>query len=265
MKIDLSASDLVAMVKHPKSHDIVWPARFGMSFTKLSMFEQCPHQFEAVHVTKQIKYTDTPESLYGQAVHNALEKYVMQHEPLPHKLRVHQPLADAIISRTDQLYEEGKLKIDLFTECNWAMDATGRGCAYMDPHVWMRGKPDLGYGTRGVLHLIDWKTGKGKYPKPEQIDLLALLAVAQPEYASYSNVRGRLVFLDAGKLVERRVNVGNGEPHLELLRQYMQKSVQILKAAREDFWPKKPSPLCGWCPRTDCENNTMMERLRNGS
>jgi len=260
----MTRNDMVNVLENPVGHDVSWDfdKRLAMSFSKLKTFAQCPRQYQAKFITKTAPYHETAATIWGNDVHKAMENFIKEGTPLPSRMKHFQPMADAIIRAEERAYQEGRLETELFAEQKWAIDLTGRACGYFDKDVWLRGQADYGYATKRKLHVNDFKTGKGKYPDTEQIEAMALLAVGRPEFYSHTVVEGKLLFLEANKVERLEVDVGVGPARNELLRKWQAKTFKVLEAYQNDSWQENPTPLCGWCPVTECPHNTVAERER---
>ena len=121
-------------------------------------------------------------------------------------------------------------------------------------NVFMRNKADAMWGSKKVLFSVDWKTGKGKYPKPEQLEVVALVGKAQPRLANYEKHKSALVFLEADKVVPLEIDV-TPPAHEALMRKYLERGIEIVEAYEEQEWAMKPSALCAWCDDTTCPYN----------
>ena len=274
-KIVLSKNDMRAIIDYPTSHDIEWPNKvvypgpgqkplsLALTYTKLKDFESCPRKFMKKHLTHEIPYTDTPATLWGTHVHSSYEDYVLNDKPLPKDVRekVGSTAPDKIIDIENKLYDDGKLAVPLFGEQKWAMDATGRYANWMDSKgVFMRGMADAGLGTKKVLYMFDYKTGKDKNPDVTQFDVLSLLAVAQPQFTQYTDIRGMLMFVEARSVYPKtgiyQVDMTPGMGHLNMLRLWQKKAIQVVDYYQREYWPENQSVLCKWCPDKTCPFNT---------
>ena len=101
---------------------------------------------------------------------------------------------------------------------------------------------------------VTHNTGKGKYPKPEQLEVVALVGKAQPRLANYEKHKSALVFLEADKVVPLEIDV-TPPAHEALMRKYLERGIEIVEAYEEQEWAMKPSALCAWCDDTTCPYN----------
>lgn len=248
------------VAENPSSHGVEWPTRknknLAMSFTKIEKFDQCPRAYNAIYVAQTAKDGGDRTALdWGNEVHSALEHYVLGGVALPTKMKQFQAVADSIIRVAEKAHAEGRLDIPIFGERQWAIGLDGKYREWFDKDVWIRGKADVGWASLTRLYLYDYKTGKGKYPKPEQLELLALLAVGQPTLGHIREVLGMLLFIEAGTGVKERTNTTSGADWLELLVKWQTKTMRMLDYVERDYWPERESPLCAWCPDLSCPFN----------
>mgnify|MGYP003630079845 FL=1 len=61
-------------------------ADFTWSFSSLKEYINCPKKYQEVRILKNYKFTDTPQTIYGKEVHEALEDYVNGHIKYSNKL-----------------------------------------------------------------------------------------------------------------------------------------------------------------------------------
>lgn len=243
------------MIRHPLTHQHHWVTarvkELALSWSKLECFEQCPRKFFAMHIAK-VTPSDfsLPHLEFGKKIHSALEHRIMQGKPMRGDAKRFQPYADGLLKMTGNM----ALQTPIICEQNWAIDATGKGCDYFGDTVFFRGKADVCFGADGILYIYDWKTGQGKYPKPEQLELLALIAKGQPQLREYTKVSGSLIFIEANKKVT--VNVGlNDQQHSNLMSTYLEKAIGIIDCYEHDDWAMNESPLCKFCPVKSCVYN----------
>lgn len=256
----LSDLQKATMLGSPLHHDVQWVGATNkdlcLSWSKLEKFEQCPRLFNATYIEKRFPFdAENPILKWGNKVHKDLENYLLKGIQLPTETRRFQAAADSIKSHTVRLAEKGKLCVPLNGEQEWAMTANGKYTTWFDSkNVFMRNKADAMWGSKKVLFSVDWKTGKGKYPKPEQLEVVALVGKAQPRLANYEKHKSALVFLEADKVVPLEIDV-TPPAHEALMRKYLERGIEIVEAYEEQEWAMKPSALCAWCDDTTCPYN----------
>lgn len=256
----LSDLQIATMLGAPLTHDVPWVGAKNkdlcLSWSKIEKFNQCPRLFKFVYIDKAIPFdASNPILKWGTDVHKAVEDYLLKGIKLPLGMRQFKDAVDAVRSKSVKLGEQGKLKVPLNGEQEWAMTANGKFTTWFDSKtVFMRNKADLMWGSQSVLYSVDWKTGKGNYPKPEQLELTGLVAKAQPKLAKYETHKSALVFLEASKVVPLSVDM-SANSHEQLMHKYLSKGIEIVQTFDEGEWAMKESVLCAWCEDTTCPYN----------
>lgn len=260
-KIMLSPAEMKTVLENPHGHDIVWPTaadkKLALSFSKIETFQTCPRQYAEKFIWGTVKYKETPTTRWGNQVHKSLEDYVLHGKAITDKsIKPFASVGDAIIQKENNLHDRGLLVTPLFGEQEWACDLTMRTHSWFDNNgVFIRGKADCGMGTRNTLFLYDYKTGKGSNPKPEQLELMGLLAMAQPNMVppETKKIDGTLLFLEARKTTPFSMATAS---YQERWLKWVKLGFTILDAYQRDSFPEKQSGLCGkWCDCFDCPFN----------
>lgn len=225
------------------------------SFTAVKQFEQCPLQYKVVRIEKLYPYEQSEEAKWGDYVHNCLEAAIMHGTALPDNVSQYKPLVDAVAQRRAQGW-------GVWCERTFAIhhDGTAELVDSSDPSVWwspkyqLAGKIDLLMvspdGKEAVIN--DWKTNKSsRYAEPQQLDLYALgVMQALP---SVEHITGCLMFLCDGYKMVKTSYTRDKIPYLWAT--WRGKTMSIMSAMMNDnFPPGKATPLCGWCPHSECEN-----------
>lgn len=216
------------------------------SFVFLSNEENCPHKAYRKYVARDLpSEPNTPELEHGIAVHKALERRITEGTRLPEDIVG----VDKITAGLDWLQRRGAV---VKAELALAIDATGKPLDFWDKSGWLRGKLDaVAVGDRTAM-IFDWKTGK---PREDTFELRLQALLLKGKFPQLETIQGSYVWLR-----ERRV----GELHDLSDTERTMNSVRMQLAEierRGNVWPKRPNPLCGWCPVHDCEHNP---RGKNG-
>lgn len=274
-RIIFSQKDKEAMLDHPTTHDVEWPNKIhkpegggkmlslALSFSKLAKFKQCPRQFYTLFLTNKIPYSDSPETLWGEKVHKSHEKYLLQNIPMEKEVRqkIGTGWADMIKTKFNVLVQEKRVGVPLYGEQEWAIKANGKLGSWYDTHgVFMRGKADVGMASLKRVYQFDYKTGKAGYPKTDQLDLMALMAKAQPSMYKYELFDSTLLFLEAG-VVKPHTTILDAAGYEEHMRKFLMQSLEMIDCYERDYWPEKQSALCAYCPDKECPFNRVDERL----
>ncbi len=248
------------MLGSPKHHDVSWVGGqvkdLCLSWSKLEKFNNCPRSFKHMYIDKAVPFdSENPVLIWGNKVHKAMEEYMVQGKRLGVEMQRFKSVADTIKTRVQDLDSRGKIKAPMNAEQDWAITANGKYASWFDnQNVFMRNKADLVYGTTSTLFTFDWKTGKGNRPKPEQLEVVAMVAKGQPKLSKYEKNVSALVFLEADKVVPLRVDMSE-QGHESLLKKYLSNGIEIVEAYEDGEWAMNPTPLCGWCDDLKCPYN----------
>jgi RecB family exonuclease len=213
------------------------------SYSSIKSFENCPKQYHEVRILKKFKQEDTQATLYGTAVHEALEFFLTANKEIPPQFAQFQRFAEPV----------KKLWGEMKCEYKMGIKADFSPCEFFAPDVWFRGIPDVlvvNHRT-GVARVVDWKTGKSsKYADTAQLELLAGMVFSH--YPNVKKVKGALVFLVADAVVQADFT---REQYAEIMSKWAGKASMIESSLESGVWNARPSPLCGWCPVQDCAHH----------
>ena len=212
------------------------------SHSSLKDYEGCPRRYYESKVLKKYPFTDTQATIYGKELHEAAEFYIKDDKPLPQQFEFVKDTLDALKAKPGRKLCEHKMGIR----------ADLSPCDFFDKDVWCRGIADLLIVNDDNLtaRVIDYKTGNNKYPDREQLKLMALMVFAH--FPHIRRVEGALLFVVKDDIAKASFMVGEAE---EYWWDYRERVARIEQAHETGVWNPKPTPLCGWCPCTDCEYN----------
>ena len=207
------------------------------SYSGLKDFVNCPRQYNEVIVLKRYEKKATVEMRYGTQVHSALEDYVKEGKPLAknyeHFSKQLDPLRDM----------EG----DKYPEYRMALTINRQPCTFGAKDYWVRGIADLMVVDGDQGYIVDYKTGSNKYPDPKQLQLMALMGFEY--FPEVTHFKAGLLFVAHNDFV-------TSEYRREKIDKYWDDfapSLQRLQLSYENgVWQENPTPLCGWCPVSDC-------------
>lgn len=212
------------------------------SFSKIDSYNQCPRKFWNQYVEKlPRKQQDRTPLLKGGAVHSILEHFP---EKSTHKLapKYHHVIAPFLESELGHHY----LMRQSTREFNLGLTVDLEPTTYSDKKALFKGSVDYVCIIDGVLHLIDWKTGKAKDLKWQSFDQLMM-------YAIYFFIR----YPDIDRINISYVYVEhNCENLLELDRKYFDNYVgqfmgYIDNIENDEQFLPKPQRLCEYCDFMD--------------
>ena len=217
----------------------------ALSFSRLSTFEQCQQKFDYLYVSKAVKDSDNQYTIYGNRVHEALEKYgkaVEANDAEAHQIlsdgeafkevEKFLPLVNRITGQPGQKLFEFQMTIRRdFTPCDWfATDA------------WLRSIADVLVINKNVAFVIDWKTGKIKM-NPTQLKLFALMVMEH--FPAVDTVKTAFVWLAHDDMT---VDVYHRGQKQEMWDSLLPRLNAVQETVDLGVFKASPSGLCGWCP-----------------
>lgn len=201
------------------------------SFSSISTFEKCPRHYEAQYILKTVKFTGSEATRRGDRIHKELEEYVKGE-------RGEQPSAvpsDGLHEVLRALYPHGMVQV----EQPVAVTKDLEPCGFWDKEAYLRGKLDVTVHLPEEVQAYDYKSGKRRNNALQASVYSVLLSpLAKPVTIWFD-------YLDQGR--DKPIP---GKP--EDVQTVMQKAAAIDAA---QVFPPRPSPLCRWCPVTNCEFN----------
>lgn len=213
------------------------------SYSAIKDFEGCPRRYNEVRILKKFKSQQTEATLYGTAVHKAMEDFVMLGKPLPESYAQFAQFVEPLAKLPGRILCEQKMGIRAdFSPC----DFFGEG-------VWFRGVPDyLQINEAGtVARVADYKTGKSsRYADPGQLELMAAMIMAH--YPTVQKVKGALLFLVVGDVIKSEYT---REQLPEIFSKWAGRASAIEDALVHGVWNPRSSALCRFCPVKSCEYN----------
>ena len=208
---------------------------FVFTYTNINTFMICNHQMFRRYVKKDIEFKKTADMDWGNEVHTAFE-YRLGGRPLPPKMSMWEPFAAAL----DGLNAKAEVKLGITAE--------GRPTGFFDKDVWLRGKADVIAINGTACFLPDWKTGK---PREEPLELAVNAMLVHAHYPHLRQFTGAYVWLK-----ENRMGVSHDVSNTNATWAKVNKVVgEIQENMATGDWPKRKSPLCGYCDVADCEFN----------
>lgn len=221
----------------------------ALSPTAIERFQHCRRQYYEINILKLHPYEQSEEAKWGDYVHKGIEEAVLHKKPLPDNLIQYQPLVDAI----HQAQADGWA---ILCEQTFGIKRNSE-VSLNDNSIWwtpsyiLGGKADLIMVKDKHARVVDWKTGNSKYPKMEQLELYCLAVLLL--YPDVERVSGALIFVSDGcKLFEATYTRADVT---RLFQTWQMKVGDVVAAEVTEYFPERSySPLCGWCPCSDCPN-----------
>ncbi len=213
------------------------------SFSRWRKYDTCPRSAKYAYIDR-LPDPPGPAMARGQAVHEALEKYLKgeaDHVP-PEGLNLKQELMSL------------KKAPGLRVEDQWAFRGDWSECGWFAKGCWLRCKVDARYGLRdaGMLTIVDFKTGCKPPMEPSKYDDLQKELYAVAAYSKFKDHLDVVVveywYLDrpSDDNIYRRVFE---KDELAGLQTYWHE-VGVHMCADDEF-EKRPGFYCRWCPFRD--------------
>lgn len=213
---------------------------FVHSYSAGKQYDQCPHRFHQDRVLRRFPFVQSEEAAEGDRIHDALAKNIGEGVALPKKYRWLRKIATAATQRPGQNLVEQK----------WGLTKRFTPTGYYGADVYYRYRNDYVNicpdGTTAAL--LDWKTGSDKYPDEDQLVEGAVTLMSH--YPKIEVVAAALVFTKTTKFLPSTYSRNHLDDYVETMAS---KYAEIDAALAAEEYPKKPGPLCPWCPVTECE------------
>jgi len=208
------------------------------SYSSLKEFVNCPKQYYEIKVAQSVVKKVTEQMLYGTEVHKAVEDYVREGKPLAKNYMMFKPVLDELLQIPGKRYPEYQM----------ALKPDKTVCEFGDSNRWVRGIVDLLIVDGEDAFIVDYKTGSNKYPDPKQLKLMALMTYAH--FPEVQNIKAGLLFITRNSFVTEEYNRSESD---KLWNEFSVDLKRLGISYETNYWPEKPSGLCGWCPVTSCK------------
>lgn len=228
------------------------------SWSRLSMFEQCPKRFWGNNVGKVFPKPNFEAAHFkkGKAVHKVLEDYLRDGTTIPFpvpeingpekfyvKLEFLMPLLDKM-RKANTVLPELQVTFDIrMHEVSW-----------FDKKAWCRVVLDALIIVGEFALVIDWKTGKVK----QHSDQLKLFAGAVlSKYKKVNRVLTAYVWCEHENTSPTYAEYSRKD--MEAIWQDFGDRQELIQMCNESGnWPAKPNHLCGWCEAREdqCEHKS---------
>ncbi len=212
--------------------------KLPLSYSRLSTFETCPRKFDYLYVSKTVRDLGNEHTIYGERLHEALEKAGRDGDPLPDEFAKFAPLVERVLAQDgDKLFEHQMAVRENKTPCDWFAE-----------DVWIRGIADVLILNDRKAWCLDWKSGKVR-DNPTQLQLFSALVFEH--FDDVDEVTVGYVWLNYGEITkttyERR--------YLKQIWGALEPRFAAVQEAYEiGVFKPKPSGLCRYCPANQiCE------------
>jgi CRISPR/Cas system-associated exonuclease Cas4 (RecB family) len=223
----------------------------ALSYSSITLFEQCPNKYYHLRVAKDIKEPDSEAMMYGKDVHLAAENFMRDGTPLPEKYAFMRPMLDKLKAIPGDKHCELKMGLK-------KVDGRLMPCDFFAKDVWYRGVADLIIINRekGEARVIDYKTGKSaKYADTKQLALMAACVFAH--FPTITVVKSGLLFVVSAEFVKADFKAETGYNIFSELDDTLMAREGAYES--EVFNPKRNFSCKAWCPVLICPHNGRSE------
>ena len=226
------------------------------SFSKINLFETCPMKFKFQYIDKirtPFKMNDVLEK--GSYIHLILEKLAKNDMVLPEvkynfrhsteeQVKEYNVIAhDFIFSEIGYNYLQNEEQKFFGAEVEFGIkveDGKLASTSYWNKKALFRGKIDHANMGNGVMHLLDWKSGKvSGFPAPLQLVMYAVWCFL--EFPEIHTVETAFVYVEHE---EEKRYVFTRDMLGKLSKKMLEKVYNI---EHEEKFEKKESKLCEYC------------------
>jgi RecB family exonuclease len=211
----------------------------ALSYSRLSVFEQCEARFDYQYVSKRVKDQSNPASEYGDRVHKTLEAYALGQAvegiEAEQTLERWGGLVDSLVGREGEKFFEHQMAVNkALAPVDW-----------FAPDVWIRGIADVLVVNKDTAYCLDWKTGKVK-ENPTQLQLFA--AMVMWHFPQVTKVQTSFVWLAYDQMTSARYERRYLGALWDALRPRFERVQETVDLG---VFKTKPGGLCPWCPAKD--------------
>jgi hypothetical protein len=201
----------------------------AIGFSKLDTYRTCPQKF-AYQFIEKLPQPGSPAMDRGGKIHGGIEAYMNGWQPeLPPEAQAWKEAFDALKG------------MDFKGEESWGFDKNWNKLPnWFGKDCWLRAKSDGHYVDKGVLTVLDWKTGKYRVPSTEQLELYAICGGAV--YPEVLETKVEMWFIDTDQVYDKTYT---REQLLALRKVYEGYFAPIYQ---DETWTPTPSQECRWCP-----------------
>ena len=266
--------------------DHLYPLPKMFSFSQIRSYDTCPYQYKLAHVLK-IPFRGSASFSFGNSIHNTLQHFYERVRQLNEAKQSSLFEATTTPSQTDEIlvpelkelltlydeawigdwyeskrqkedyYKKGKDILKIFystNESHWTIPIAIEGSfkIKVGPYT-VTGKMDRVDATGDGLHIIDYKTGKGKEKvagdDKDQLLMYQIAAQTLPQYAHHGTV-SKLTFYYINDNIQTSF-IGKSK-ELEKMQEKMKKVLDRIHT--REFAPTPSQFVCARCDFRDiCE------------
>lgn len=206
------------------------------SFSALEQFRNCPRQYQAERITKEVPYVEGPHQKHGKWVHKMFEDYVGLDRALPPELAEYRPMLDRV-----------RAWPNVKPEWRLAINKQFEPCDYFAKDTWCRAQVDIWSVDGDLCRVVDWKTGKRKYDY-DQLLLNGLLTMCH--LPNVQRIKSAFYWTQEKVFDVQEFHRKDWHQHWQ---RFLPDVARIERAAELNVWQERPSGLCnGWCRVESC-------------
>jgi len=227
------------------------------SVSKLGCHSHCPKQFKLKYIDKiKVPFTMNPALYKGNYIHSILENnynYEIEFKTNDIFTPERKETAKEIIKKFESSYlgklykskAQDKNIISLHEEKFGIKVQDGKVvlCGYWDKECWIRGALDFQYSEGGIVHNIDWKSGKCHKDEDDFgiTQSMAYSIFLMLKYPKIDTFISKFVFVEHG--TEKEIVYTRDK-----FKDYVKYFYNLTKTVENDkFYPEKTSALCDYC------------------
>lgn len=137
-----------------------------LSHSSADRFDTCPYAYEREKLIKDVPYTETTATKWGQRCHTGVENFINGESDELTTLMMDdlRPTLDYV--KNFECDHKG-------VEVEWAFNTSGQICEFNDPAAMYGGYTDFEAVRGDKAWVVDWKSGS-RHTKYEQVELYAL-------------------------------------------------------------------------------------------
>ncbi len=214
------------------------------SYSLLNQYLNCPHATFHKYVAKTYPYVETPAMAEGNAIHLAMENRLQIKQPLPPKYAQWETFAKPF----DVCSPIAIGGYHLLVEEKLGITKDGKPCAFFDRDVFFRGKVDASVVQGSRAYIVDWKSGGSTYEDPFELEIGAVLLQAKH---NANKIHGQYAWLAENRL-GTLYDLSDTNKTFAKMKHLME---EIERDRARDWFEKRKSGLCGWCPVEACEHH----------
>jgi CRISPR/Cas system-associated exonuclease Cas4 (RecB family) len=212
------------------------------SYSSLKTYLDCPRQYQARYITREIGWESSPAALRGEDLHERMRSLIEGGE---FSVQGGETAAKEVGERFARVLMVEDLKArgwKVLVEVELGLTADLKSVGYHDG-AWLRGRLDLVLvpprnKPTEPLVVVDWKTGR----TPGSVLQLQVAAALHYPAHRKRKMMGLFAYLDQGLMERHDMSVVAG---VEAVREAMGR---VEAAWEADAWPmNRGGPSCRWC------------------